>query len=462
MRFLPLFLDLAGRDVVLVGSSEAVENKFRLLRTAGAHVRWYAARAERASAVEVEEGATIDSRAPLETDLDDAALVISAAGDSLDREVSCWARARRIPVNVVDRPDLSTFITPAIVDRGDVVVAVGTGGASPVLARRIREQIEALLPARVGDLAALLGRWRPRAIAALQSFAAKRRFWERAVDGRVAAAALAGNLAEAEALLAEALARPEVFEAGGSVAIVGAGPGDPDLLTLKALRAISDADIIFYDDLVTEGVLDRVRRDAERVFVGKRRGRPGIGQEAINRLLVETARAGKRVVRLKGGDPFIFGRGGEELEALRAEGIPVTVIPGISSALGCAAEAELPLTLRDVATKLTLLSGHRVNDGDVDWSGLDDPTTTIVVYMGVAAAAKVRDGLIAAGRDPATPAAILARGTRSDAKSVAGRLDALPALAAQIGEGPALIVIGEVVRLSAPWRAASNTREAVA
>lgn len=460
MRFLPLFLDLAGRDAVLVGASEAIENKFRLVRAAGARVRWYAAGAERALAAD--GGARIEARAPTEADLERAALVISAAGDSLDREVAAWARARQIPVNVVDRPDLSTFIMPAIVDRGDVVVAVGTGGASPVLARRVREQIEALLPARIGEFAALLGRWRPRVTAAFRSFAAKRRFWERAVDGPVAAAALAGNFTEAEALLGDALARPEAFETGGSVAIVGAGPGDPDLLTLKALRAISDADIIFYDDLVTEGVLDRVRRDAERVFVGKRRGRPGIGQDAINRLLVEAARAGKRVVRLKGGDPFIFGRGGEELEHLRAEGIPVSVIPGISSALGCAAEAELPLTMRDLATKLTLLTGHRVNEEGVDWAGLADPDTTVVVYMGLAAAAKIRDGLIAAGRDPGTPAAVVARGTWSDAQSVAGRLDALSALAAQVGEGPALIVIGEVVRLSAPWRAGEKAKEAVA
>jgi uroporphyrin-III C-methyltransferase/precorrin-2 dehydrogenase/sirohydrochlorin ferrochelatase len=370
-------------------------------------------------------------------------------------------RARQIPVNVVDRPDLSSFIMPAVVDRGDVVVAVGTGGASPVLARRVREQIEALLPARIGELAALLGRWRPQVVAKLKSFAEKRRFWESAVDGKIAEAALAGRFAEAEARLVEALAA-DGWDAFGSVAIVGAGPGDPDLLTLKALRAISDADIIFYDDLVTEGVLDRVRRDAERIFVGKRRGRPGIGQEEINRRLVDAARAGKRVVRLKGGDPFVFGRGGEELEHLRSAGISVTVIPGITSALGCAAEAELPLTLRDVATKLTLLTGHRVEAGEVDWSGLADPSTTVVVYMGLAAAAEIRDGLIRAGRDAATPAAILARGTRADSKSVVGRLDALPALAAQIGEGPALIIVGEVVRHSATWRAAANLNEAVA
>jgi uroporphyrin-III C-methyltransferase/precorrin-2 dehydrogenase/sirohydrochlorin ferrochelatase len=457
MRFLPVFLDLAGRDVILVGASEAIQNKCRLLLAARARVRWYAAPEDRASDGTVQ----VFARAPNESDLAGAALVVSAAGEPFDRQVSAWARARQIPVNVVDRPDLSSFIMPAIVDRGDVVVAVGTGGASPVLARRIRERIEALLPARIGEFATLLGRWRPRVTAKLKTFAEKRRFWESAVDGKIADAALSGRLIDAEALLAEALAGA-AWDTGGSVAIVGAGPGDPDLLTLKALRAISDADIIFYDDLVTQGVLDRVRRDAERVFVGKRRGRPGIGQVEINRLVVEAARTGKRVVRLKGGDPFVFGRGGEELGHLRAAGIPTTVIPGITSALGCAAEAELPLTLRDVATRLTLLTGHLVEAGEVDWSGLADPATTIVVYMGLAAAANIRDGLIRAGRDPATPAAVLARGTWADSKSVVGRLDALPALAPRIGEGPALIIVGEVVRHSAPWLGASKLDEAVA
>jgi len=459
MRFLPIFLDLAGRDVVLVGASDAAANKARLLAAAGARLRWYAA-----SVRDVGEGAlSAEGREPRESDFDNAVLAISAAGDPLDGEVSRWARARNIPVNVVDRPELSTFIMPAIVDRGEVVVAVGTGGNAPVLARRIREQIEALLPARAGELAALLGRWRPRVAAKLKTFAAKRRFWENAVDGAVAQAALSGRSAEAEELLFDALLRADDADTrAGSVAIVGAGPGDPDLLTLKALRAISDADVVFYDDLVTEGVLDRVRRDAERVFVGKRRGSPGIGQEEINRLVAEAAREGKRVVRLKGGDPFIFGRGGEELEHLRTAGIPATVVPGISAALGCAAEAELPLTLRNVAARLTMLTAHRVEQGEIDWSNLVAPDTTVVIYMGLAVAAGIRDGLVRAGRDPATPVAILSRGTWAESKSVAGRLDALPVLAAQIGQGPALIVVGEVVRHSAPWRAAARAKEEVA
>jgi uroporphyrin-III C-methyltransferase / precorrin-2 dehydrogenase / sirohydrochlorin ferrochelatase len=239
------------------------------------------------------------------------------------------------------------------------------------------------------------------------------------------------------------------------VFLVGAGPGDPDLLTLRALHVLADADVVFYDELVTPGVLDRARRGAEQVFVGKRRGEPGIGQDEINRRLVEAARAGRRVVRLKGGDPFIFGRGGEELEYLRQAGVPVVTVPGITAALGCAAEAGLPLTFRNEASRLTLLTAHRAEDAAaIDWSGLGDPQTTVVVYMGLASAAAVRDGLLAAGRDGATPAAVLARGTRPDSQAVVGRLDQLPALAADVGEGPAILVIGEVVARSTPWQAA--------
>jgi uroporphyrin-III C-methyltransferase/precorrin-2 dehydrogenase/sirohydrochlorin ferrochelatase len=224
---------------------------------------------------------------------------------------------------------------------------------------------------------------------------------------------------------------------------------------LRALHVLSDADVVLYDELVTPGVLDRARRDAEQVFVGKRRGEPGIGQDEINRRMVAAARAGRRVVRLKGGDPFIFGRGGEEMEYLRQAGVPVVVVPGISAALGCAAESELPLTFRNEASTLTFITAHRAEDAAaIDWSAAADPQTTVVVYMGLASASAVRDRLITAGRDPATPAAVLARGTRPDAQAAVGRLDGLAALAAEVGEGPALLVIGQVVARSAPWRAA--------
>jgi uroporphyrin-III C-methyltransferase/precorrin-2 dehydrogenase/sirohydrochlorin ferrochelatase len=225
---------------------------------------------------------------------------------------------------------------------------------------------------------------------------------------------------------------------------------------LRALQVLQDADIILHDELVTDAVLDRARRDARRVSVGRRNGAPGIGQDEINRRLAEAARAGQCAVRLKGGDPFVFGRGGEELDYLRQRGIAVTVIPGITAALGCAAEAGLPLTFRNEATRVSVITAHRADDAAaIDWSVLADPQTTVIVYMGLASATAVRDGLVGAGRDPATPAAVLARGTRPDAQSALGRLDALPALAGSVGEGPALLVIGEVVRHSTSWQEAA-------
>jgi uroporphyrin-III C-methyltransferase/precorrin-2 dehydrogenase/sirohydrochlorin ferrochelatase len=288
------------------------------------------------------------------------------------------------------------------------------------------------------------------------------RFLPILLDAAKAALALAGGAGHAKATLrrdSANLGRP--IERGGRtrpsgiVHLVGAGPGDPDLLTLRAARVLQNADIVFHDELVTPGILNWARRDAERVFVGKRRGVPSIGQDEINRRLVEAARAGYNVVRLKGGDPFVFGRGGEELEYLRNAGIEVVVVPGITAALGCAAEAGLPLTLRDQATRLTFITAHRANDAQaIDWTGLAHAATTIAVYMGGGVAPAVRDGLIAAGRDPRTPVAVLARGTRPDAQSRTGRLAELVALAAETGEGPTLLVIGDVVAHSDLWRAA--------
>ncbi|MFL5053008.1 MAG: siroheme synthase CysG [Xanthobacteraceae bacterium] len=458
MRFLPVFLDLASGTLVLVGSGEPALNKLRLLDAAGARVHWFPLdNLLRAQAIAAGRGEriVIDGNDPRSADLSDVLAIVSAAGRPLDDEIAAAARAARIPINVVDRPELSTFIVPAIVDRGDVVVAVGTGGAAPVLARRLRERIETILPERIGQLAALMGKYRTRLGAAINDMAGRRRFWEQVVDGPIAGAVLSGR-PEAEAQLIDAIdASRQEDAAAGSVSLVGAGPGDPDLLTLRALHALQDADIIFYDELVTEGVLDRARREAERVFVGKRRGQRGIAQEEINRHLVAAARTGKRVVRLKGGDPFVFGRGGEELEHLRAAGISAVVVPGITAALGCAAEAGLPLTFRNEASRLVIITAHRADDAaSIDWSTLVDPQSTLVVYMGLGSATAVRDGLIAAGRAPATPAAVLARGSRPDSHAAVGRLDQLAALAATAGDGPALLVVGEAVARSTPWRAA--------
>lgn len=460
MRFLPLFFDTSSGVFILVGSGEAALAKLRLLRAAGAYVRWFSCSIDVAEELSTSLGKgqlEISVGDPLKADLSDVVAIVSAAGELLDRQIAARARRQRIPVNVVDCPDLSTFIFPAIVDRGEVVVAIGTGGASPVLAQRLRERIEALLPTRIGELAELIGRHRGR-FAAVPRALSPRRFWQNVIAGPIAEAVLAGRSVEAEAQLAAAIKASKPGSGGSkteTVFVVGAGPGDPDLLTLRALHVLADADVVFYDELVTAGVLDRARRDAEQVFVGKRRGEAGIGQDEINRRLVEAARAGRRVARLKGGDPFVFGRGGEELEHLRRANVPVIVVPGITAALGCAAESGLPLTFRTEASRLTFVTAHRAEDAAaIDWSGLGDRQTTVVVYMGLASAGAVRDGLIAAGRDPATPTAVLARGTRPDSRATVGCLDGLAALADAAGEGPAILVVGDVVARSAPWRAA--------
>jgi uroporphyrin-III C-methyltransferase / precorrin-2 dehydrogenase / sirohydrochlorin ferrochelatase len=458
MRFLPVFLDLKSGTVALVGAGPAALNKLRLLQSAGAKVRRFSNNADVA-----EEALLANARSqqleisfadPLQVDLSAFIAVVAAAGGSQDEEISARARAVNVPINVVDRPELSSFIFPAIIDRGEVVVAIGTGGTSPVLARRLRERIEALVPARIGELAELLGRYRERFARARHSSQSLRRFWENVIDGPIGAAALSGRLIDAESALHRAIEQSrESQENIGIVHLVGAGPGDPDLLTLRALQALQGADIVFYDELVTPEILDRARRDAERVYVGKRRGQPGMAQSEINARLVEAARKGRNVVRFKSGDPFIFGRGGEELEHLRQAQVPVVVVPGVTAALGCAAKAGLPLTFRNEATRLTLITAHRADEANAtDWSGLADPQTTVVVYMGLAAAAAVRDGLIGAGRDPKTPAAVHARGTQPDSRIAVGVLEDLAWLAADVGDGPALLVIGAAVARAEAWQ----------
>ncbi len=456
MRYFPIFVDLKDRQAFVFGGGEPALNKVRLLAKTGARINVFADRAEAELQALARAGEIVLSPAtdPETVDLSGAALIVSSAGDPVDTAISRRAHKLGIPVNVVDRTELCSFITPAIIDRGTVLAAIGTEGAAPVLARRLRAKIEALLPARLGDLADLIGSRRERLARTAPDIAARRAFWENVVDGPIGAAALAGRMGEAEQQLDAAISGKVQDEARqGVVYLVGAGPGDPELLTLKALRVLQDADIIFHDDLVSPEILDLARRDAERVFVGKKAGTKCVAQRAINEELAASARRGLRVVRLKGGDPFVFGRGGEELEHLQDEGVDVIVVPGITAALGCAAEAELPLTFRKESARLTLITAHRAADAEeIDWSGLVRDDATLAVYMGRATAAVVAEGLIAAGRDPKTPAAVLARGTRPDAKSVAGTLDELPALVAQTGDGPVLLVLGQVVRRSRPWR----------
>jgi uroporphyrin-III C-methyltransferase / precorrin-2 dehydrogenase / sirohydrochlorin ferrochelatase len=462
MRFLPVFLDVQRGVVLLVGSGDLARAKLRLLASAGARVRWFATDGNHDLGGFVENEASRIERAsgdPLTAELNGVIAILCAGAGDLGPAMSARARAVGLPVNVMDDLEHSTFIFPAIVDRGDVVVAVGTGGASPVVARRVRERIEAMLPARIGELANFIGRWRKAVHDLIPEFALRRRFWERVVDGPIGALVLAGRKDEAERALKD-IGDASTFagarssgEAVGSVTLVGAGPGDPDLLTVKALRALQDADVIFYDELVNPEILERARRDAARIPVGRRVGKPGIGQDAINRLLIEAARSGRRAVRLKGGDPFIFGRGGEEIEALRQANVACSIIPGITAGLAAAAQFEVPLTFRREALRVTFLTAHKARDAEtVDWSTLTDIETTIVVYMGMTAASSVRAGLLAAGRSPQTPVGVFARVTRQDAAAAIGTLDELPDLVEKVAGGPAILIIGDVVAHSAPAR----------
>jgi uroporphyrin-III C-methyltransferase/precorrin-2 dehydrogenase/sirohydrochlorin ferrochelatase len=457
MRFLPVFLDLTTGPVLLIGAGDLLRAKLRVLASAGAQIRVHAIDGNRElgglSSAEAGRVAFADGD-PLTADLAGVIAIVCASAGDIGVAMSVRAKALGLPVNVMDDLEHSSFIFPAIVDRGDVVVAVGTGGTSPVVARRVRERIEAVLPARIGDLAGFVGRFRKSVQARIADFPLRRRFWERVIDGPIGALVLAGRNDEAEAALNE-IADPEGFardgKVQGHVTLVGAGPGDPDLLTIKALRALQDADVVFYDELVSSEILDRIRRDAARVPVGRRVGKPGVGQEAIHALLIEAAQSGKRAVRLKGGDSFIFGRGGEEIEALRAAGVSYSIVPGITAGIGGAAQFEVPLTYRHEALRITFLTAHKAKDAEtVDWSTLTDTKMTVVVYMGMTAAPSVRAGLLAAGRSPETPVGVFARVTRPDAQAAIGRLNELPELVARIDGGPAILVIGDVVRHAGP------------
>lgn len=451
MRYFPIFLDAKDRRAVVFGGGEAVLNKVRLLRKAGARVEVFAGEAveglnELARAGEISLSPAAD---PATFDFAEAALVVSSAGDPVDAVISARAMALGIPVNVVDRTELCSFITPAIVDRGTVLAAIGTEGAAPVLARRLRAKFEAMLPARLGDLADLIGSRRERLSG--ETVNVRRAFWESVVDGPIGAAALAGRADEAaEALDALIDGKLQDEQPTGVVYLVGAGPGDPELLTLKALRILQDADIIFHDDLVTPEVLDLARRDAERVFVGKRAGEKCIAQRDINTELVAAARRGLRVVRLKGGDPFVFGRGGEEVEALVKAGIAVEVVPGVTAALGCAASAGIPLTHRDHAQACVLVTGH-LKDGsvDLDWQMLSRPRQTVVIYMGMGALQQIAAQLIAHGLPASTPVALIEHGTTERERRVVGTLATIEGQAQRAHlTGPTLCMVGEVVGLA--------------
>ena len=454
MKSFPLFLTLEHRPVVLVGGTTAAAAKARLLLAAGARRTGIAERPEPAFYDWAYEGALILRRRGFEpADLDGAVLaVVASASDDKDRAVAQAARDRHVPVNVIDRPELSDFTVPAIVDRGQVVAAVSTSGAAPSLAQRLRRDLEARLSPALDGLAELARSLRPLVEAALPDAAARRVYWANFFDGPISDRYLAGDAASARQLAQDALTEAP---AAGSVALVGAGPGDPELLTLKALRLLQRADVVIYDRLVGRAVLDYARRDAERIDVGKRRG-SHYSQEAINALMVRLAGEGKRVVRLKGGDPFVFGRGGEELEVLVEHGIPVELVPGITAATGCAAVAGFPLTHRDHASAVTFVSGEAKGGGlALDWPALAKSGHTLVVYMGLGAAATIAERLIAHGMAADMPVAVVENGTLPSQRTLFGTLDGLAELVrANAVHPPALLVIGRVAGLAGQARTA--------
>ncbi len=428
MRHLPLFFDVVGRKVVVVGLGPAADRRAATVRSAGADV------------IQVATAGAADFAGAL-------AAFISTGTEEGDRAAHRIAKASGVPVNVADRPALCDFILPAIVDRDDVVVAVSTGGASPTLATVLRGKIEAALPERIAALASLAKAFRTQANALIARPADRRAFWRRLVEGPAAKLALAGDIAGARRVALGDLndARREQTPVG-IAHIVGAGPGDPDLLTLRAAQLLQEADAILHDDLVPPAILVRARRDAELVAVGKRKGHVRWAQRDIEAEMIRRVRAGQTVVRLKAGDPFVFGRGGEELQALREAGLPVAVVPGITAALGIAASLGIPLTDRRLASSVTLLSGHAAAGGAAG--------QTHVIYMGASEATSVRDRLLDAGIAATTPVAIVENGTRPDERVSTGSLADLARLAAPHSSpgdaGPSLIIVGEVARLATP------------
>jgi uroporphyrin-III C-methyltransferase / precorrin-2 dehydrogenase / sirohydrochlorin ferrochelatase len=422
MRYFPAFLDLQGRTCLVVGDGPVATRKAALLGRAGAAVRIVPRLAA--------------------ADLLGAAAVVVA---NCDAEAATLARDAGVPVNVVDHPKLSNFIMPALVERGPLTIAIGTGGAAPLLASLLRARIEALIPSAYGQLAALAESCRALVRQRLPDPAMRRTFWRQAFTGRIADLVFAGRPAAARQALRANLRA--VAPTAGHVALVGAGPGDPELLTLKALRLLQAADVIVTDRLVSADVLNLARRDADRIDVGKARNRHTLPQDEINALLVRLAREGRRVVRLKGGDPFVFGRGGEEIECLARAGIDFEVVPGVSAANGCAAYAGIPLTHRDHAQAVTFVTGH-TKDGrlDLNWSALAASRQTLVVYMGLKSLPLLSGGLIAHGLAPDMPAAVVENGSTGAQRVATGTVATLARTARHLS-GPTLVIIGTVVTL---------------
>lgn len=451
MDYFPFFMRLKGRQVLLVGGGEIATRKARLLAKAGAVLRVISLEVEpELESLVTTNGGSIALREFEPRDLDDVVLVVAATDQAdVNQRLSQLAHERSVPVNVVDSPELCSVITPAIVDRSPLLIAISSGGEAPVLARMVRARLERMLPASYGRLAGLASRFRDAVKNAFKNTDERRRFWESVFEGPVAEQVYAGNMETAAEQLEQLLGQSTTGIMTGEVYLVGGGPGDPELLTLKALRLMQQAEVVLYDRLVSPEVMELVRRDAERIYVGKKRSEHTLEQPEINQLLVDLAKQGKRVLRLKGGDPFIFGRGGEEIELLAANQVPFQVVPGITAASGCAAYAGIPLTHRDHAQSVRFITGHlKTNNPNLSWPELAQPGQTLVFYMGLMGLSEITSELIANGRSSTTPVALVEKGTTSDQRVVVGTLADITQKVAQADAGgPSLIIVGDVVSL---------------
>jgi uroporphyrin-III C-methyltransferase/precorrin-2 dehydrogenase/sirohydrochlorin ferrochelatase len=451
MDYFPIFLKLKDQPCLVVGAGEVAARKCELLIRTGAKIEVLAkAIGDKVAAMAASGQVTLRQQAFTADAVAGMRLVIAATNDlATNIQIATAANLRHILVNVVDNPELCSFIFPAIIDRSPLIAAVSTSGSSPVLARLLRAKIESVIPAAYGRLAIFAEKFRPLVKQGIADPAQRRIFWENIFQGQVAELILAGQEQQAEQQLRLLLQQTGTSRAVGEVYLIGAGPGDPDLLTFKALRLMQQADVIVYDRLVSAGVLDLARRDAEKIYVGKQRNHHSLPQASINNLLADLALSGKRVARLKGGDPFIFGRGGEEIETLMQQGISFQVVPGITAAAGCASYAGIPLTHRDHAQSCVFVTGH-LQDGtvDLDWAQLARPRQTVVIYMGLVGLETICQSLIAHGCPANLPIAIIQQGTTNQQRVLTSTLQDMPKQVelAEI-KPPTLIIIGTVVNL---------------
>jgi len=453
--FFPIFMNIKSRQCLVVGGGKVAARKIALLLKAGAQVQVVAPELcgevnDMARTGQIKHLARgFDDKDICDTGKCDHVLVIAATSDqATNQRISELARARSMPVNVIDQPHLCSFIMPSIVDRSPIQIAISTGGSSPVLARLLRTRLESYIPTAYGKLAQLVDGFRSKVIEKFPDAKQRRYFWETVLEGRVTELLFQGNEHAAKHALQTAIDE-DFREEHGEVYLVGAGPGDPDLLTFRALRLMQRADVVVYDRLVSQGILDLVRRDAELVYVGKERNNHAVPQENINQCLVRYAKEGKRVLRLKGGDPFIFGRGGEEIETLKENHVTFQVVPGITAAAGCSSYGGIPLTHRDYAQSCVFVTGH-LKDGTVNlnWKALAHPNQTIVFYMGLQAVNVIRNELVANGLSDDTPAALVEQGTTENQRVHIGTLSNLAEIVEREKvKPPTLIIVGQVVTL---------------